>query len=133
MIVKTSELIDESLDFAVATCLGYTDFHRIPNRPAHEPQFAMMPPRRAYGAIEMWEIGYSTDWYIAGPIIEREKIATRAHDHAVQEWSASPSFGNVESQVSAFSTGPTLLVAAMRCFVASKLGHTVDVPEELCK
>jgi hypothetical protein len=29
------------------------------------------------------------------------------------------------------ATGPTLLIAAMRCFVASKLGDTIDIPEEL--
>jgi len=27
--------------------------------------------------------------------------------------------------------GPTPLIAAMRCYVASKLGEEVDVPEEL--
>jgi len=30
-----------------------------------------------------------------------------------------------------FNFGPTPLIAAMRCFVASKLGDEVDVPEEL--
>ena len=28
-------------------------------------------------------------------------------------------------------TGPTPLIAAMRCFVASKLGDEVDIPKEL--
>lgn len=28
--------------------------------------------------------------------------------------------------------GPTTLIAAMRCYVASKLGDEVEVPEELC-
>jgi hypothetical protein len=28
-------------------------------------------------------------------------------------------------------SGPTPLIAAMRCFVASKLGDEVDVPKEL--
>jgi hypothetical protein len=27
--------------------------------------------------------------------------------------------------------GPTPLIAAMRCYVASKLGDTVEIPEEL--
>jgi hypothetical protein len=30
-----------------------------------------------------------------------------------------------------WSRGPTPLIAAMRCYVASKLGDEVDVPEEL--
>lgn len=29
------------------------------------------------------------------------------------------------------SYGPTLLIAAMRCYVASKLGDEVEVPDEL--
>lgn len=28
-------------------------------------------------------------------------------------------------------TGPTPLIAAMRCYVASKLGEEVEIPEEL--
>ena len=30
-------------------------------------------------------------------------------------------------------TGPTPLIAAMRCYCCSKLGDIVDVPEELCQ
>lgn len=29
--------------------------------------------------------------------------------------------------------GPTPLVAAMRCLVASRLGDEVEIPDELCK
>ena len=31
----------------------------------------------------------------------------------------------------AYWDGPTALIAAMRCFVASRLGDEVEVPEEL--
>jgi hypothetical protein len=65
---------------------------------------------------------YSTDWSRGGPIIERERIRLdprglwcAAHD--THEWTES--------------TGPTPLIAAMRCYVASKLGDDVEVPEEL--
>ena len=66
---------------------------------------------------------YSTDWAQGGPIIERERITIR--------------FWEGESAVDAYkwdtpsSTGPTPLIAAMRCYVASKLGDDVDVPKEL--
>jgi len=30
-------------------------------------------------------------------------------------------------------TGPTPLIAAMRCYVASRLGDTVEIPEEIAK
>lgn len=65
---------------------------------------------------------YSTDWAIGGPIIERERIDV-LYEHDLR-WIAVPQKG-IESY------GPTPLVAAMRCYVASVLGDTVDIPEEL--
>lgn len=65
---------------------------------------------------------YSTDWAFGGPIIERERIDV-LYEHDLR-WIAVPQKG-IESY------GPTPLVAAMRCYVASKLGDTVDIPEEL--
>ena len=63
---------------------------------------------------------YSTDWEEGGPIIEREKIATAWH---ITRWVAWR--GVVEHP------GPTPLIAAMRCFVASRLGNDIEIPEEL--
>lgn len=63
----------------------------------------------------------STDWEQGGPIIEREGIAMgKSWDH----WKAFSGETHLEE-------GPTPLIAAMRCYVASKLGDTVEVPEEL--
>jgi hypothetical protein len=75
---------------------------------------------------------YSTDWAQGGPIIEREIISV-SHDTAGQtiEWAAwTPA--PIRDEAEAFGYGPTPLIAAMRCYVASKLGDEVDVPEELC-
>jgi hypothetical protein len=74
---------------------------------------------------------YSTDWSQGGPIIEREGIATARFSDA-PEWGAEivdgdDYFASVEFK----NFGPTLLIAAMRCYVASKLGEEVEVPEEL--
>jgi hypothetical protein len=66
---------------------------------------------------------YSTDWVQGGPIIEREKIAI---DFDGAAWCASDNHKPLANY------GPTILIAAMRCYVASKLGDEVDVPEELC-
>jgi len=65
---------------------------------------------------------YSTDWLWGGPIIEREKIELR-HDgrNSWCAWIASTGAMH----------GPTPLIAAMRCYVASKLGDEVDIPKEL--
>lgn len=71
---------------------------------------------------------YSTNWAQGGPIIEREKIAIEILSFDNQ-WSAHykhPAFTHPNRM-----RGPTPLIAAMRCFVASKLGDEVEVPEEL--
>lgn len=102
--MKTSELTGPALDWAVAKCEGGDLIN-------FDHQYAA----RCYR--------YSTDWSQGGPIIEREKIGT----HCYGRWSACGA--NMPS--SKACEGPTLLIAAMRCFVASKLGDEVDVPKEL--
>lgn len=59
---------------------------------------------------------YSTDWALAGPIIEREKISIELNGWgADEEWVAY-----IRHDEEVF--GPTPLVAAMRCFVSHKEG-----------
>lgn len=66
----------------------------------------------------------STNWADGGPIIEREEIETRtAHSGG---WMA-----NRARTKGYFECGPTPLIAAMRCYVASKLGDNIDIPKEL--
>ena len=65
----------------------------------------------------------STDWAQGGPIIEREGIGfTQFSDYP--QWTAK------HPQAICFD-GPTPLLAAMRCYVASKLGDEIDLPKEL--
>ena len=59
---------------------------------------------------------YSTDWAQGGPIIEREGIAIYLYGNS--EWNAH--LGGKES------VGLTPLIAAMRCYVASKLGDEIN-------
>lgn len=106
--MKTSELIDLALDYAV--CIAE-------NRDVYVEDDAVVFRDGDFG-------DYSTDWSLAGPIIERERIATfPTLDLAL--WNA----GTIAS--SAMHHGPTPLVAAMRCYVASKLGDDIDIPAEL--
>lgn len=63
---------------------------------------------------------YSIDWYAAGPIIERERI--RIEPRGV--WCAAH-----DSFEWGWMSGPTPIIAAMRCYVASKLGDEVEIPE----
>lgn len=64
---------------------------------------------------------YSSDWCFGGPIIEREKISVTSQTNG-HSWAAKGAHN--------YSYGPTPLIAAMRAYVASKLGDE-PVPEEL--
>jgi hypothetical protein len=73
---------------------------------------------------------YSTNWAQGGPIVEREGMGLWAYQwneqgEAEQGWYAEDKDGDH------VQTGPTPLVAAMRCYVASKLGDEVEVPDEM--
>jgi len=100
--MKTAELTGAALDRAVAHALGAPDDgNGLPY--------------------------YSTNWAIGGPIIEREGLLVR------------PSFTDERDKWTSIQwapkgvceSGPTPLIAAMRCYVASKLGDEVEIPEEL--
>jgi hypothetical protein len=62
----------------------------------------------------------SNDWSAAGPIIERERITLICVDDGL--WHAT-----LDMHDEGGSRGPTPLVAAMRAYVASKLGETVEL------
>lgn len=66
---------------------------------------------------------YSTDWAQGGPIIDSEGISWHCGNKS--SWHAY-AYGSADN----FS-GPTPIIAAMRCYVASKLGETAEVPKEL--
>lgn len=98
MKIKTADLIDEALDWAVATAQGIDIPYTVP---------------------------FSSVWMYGGPIIDREKISIRQWDNVPDVHAYLPEGDWV--------SGPTPLIAAMRCFVMSKLGDEVEVPKELIK
>ena len=121
--LKTSELTGAALDWAVAKCEGrkpscYTGIVRAT---AH-PDFPDSPP--IFGP----ELNYLTDWAQGGPIIERERISIEdCQDGAGLYWEAT----RIEPPAVSEARGPTPLIAVMRCYVISKLGDEVEVPDEL--
>jgi hypothetical protein len=66
-------------------------------------------------------VNYCGKWEYGGPIIEREKITL--------EWTGEDWMAYIKHDDEFF--GLTPLIAAMRCYVASRLGDDVDVPEGL--
>ena len=124
MKIKTSELIDAALRWAVATLEGYTNLRRG----VFSGELVMDPPRKEYGAVEFSSICYDTDWSQGGPIIEREIAKIERFSDAL--WEATAFTKNAQDFV---QNGPNPLVAAMRCYCSAKLGDEIDVPEELCQ
>lgn len=103
--MKTSELSGAALDWAVSKCEGI---------------------QWGQGDLDAQEYGPgfrpSTNWAHGGPIIERERIELRGDGN--EGWIA-------DDNLKPSQWGPTPLIAAMRCYVASKLGDEVEVPEGL--
>jgi hypothetical protein len=111
--MKTGELTGAALDWAVAKC----------EDPSWETNEVDLYREWHF---ENWKP--STDWALGGPIIECERIALTAYLRAnlVTQWRAVAfTSGTVPMY------GPTPLIAAMRCYVASKLGDEVEIPTEL--
>lgn len=113
--MKTSELTGAALDWAVAKCEGVY-FENLRE-------------------FEDYALNYCTDWEHGGPIIEREGVEllcnvsaaqAKAFKNAAPDWFACLKYKRADHW-----HGPTPLIAAMRCYVASKLGDEVDVPEGL--
>lgn len=120
MLTKTNELTDAPLDWAVAKCLTLTGA-------ARGVELRDGVPMVLDGCWAVAEFSYN--WDQGGPIIEREKIELRYHDVIVAGIWYRDGIGSDECSHKAI--GPTPLVAAMRCYVASKLGNEVDIPKEL--
>ena len=113
MQVKTSELIDQALNWAVAQCV-------------EKDESLKAALGRFYCKGSPFEP--STAWSHGGPIINREHIGLISPSNTLSMfWTADIGF---ESKFTQFDHDP--LVAAMRCYVASKLGDTVEIPDELC-
>ena len=115
MRIKTNELTGAALDWAVAKCEGIELTNGCYNR-------LLVDGRMSRGQEMLAPYNPSTDWAQGGPIIEREELSSlKCYNH--NEW------GCLNGEV--FCEGPTPLIAAMRCYVASKLGDYIDIPEEL--
>lgn len=141
--VRTATLEGAALDWAVAKCEGIS---------------VVWMPMAPCGDLEIIDdmglsFNPSTNWAQGGPIIERENItllranSTWDGQQNIPAWFAetdiyvghnvvesyegeymAPSF-IIEEASGAY--GPTPLIAAMRCYVASKLGDEVETPTEL--
>ncbi len=122
MKLKTSELRGAALDWAVAKCETDDTLAVYFDEDTGEPL-----------CHDDWqdnqEFKPSTNWAQGGPIIERESISVTFYIK-YGDWIATALGRTPEGRaIGYFDYSP--LIAAMRCFVASKLGDEVEVPDEL--
>jgi hypothetical protein len=122
MKIKSNDLVGPALDWAVAKCENKAV--RISKPYAEEPPMVLFDSATEYHP--------STNWSQGGLIIERERINLNTEDEDDGDndwqWLADP---HQAQDLTCRRYGPTPLIAAMRCYVASRLGEEVDVPEEL--
>lgn len=125
--VKYDALTDRALDWAVAKCVWsdrevYIDIWpsckriEVPVSPGAEVKFVYNP---------------TINWEQGGALIDRERLSFVTSGTGPKD----PVTG-LEPVVCIGSAckaaqGPTHLIAAMRCYVRSKLGDEIDIPEEL--
>ena len=120
MKIRTKDLTGAALDWAVAKCedirVGHPGFWTNAVVVAFEN-----------GTECPWP--YSTSWAQGGSIIDhmvREGLRLTGYKSLPTDpTSCQAQIGNI------VTGGPTPLIAAMRCYVASKLGDEVEIPEEL--
>jgi hypothetical protein len=111
--MKTAELTGAALDWAVAKC--------------EKPEWL-----GNQAEVYVLKAGFhpSTDWAQGGPIIEREEISMAKVGRSVDDVIAPHPEGwaaHIDGAHTCYGTTP--LIAAMRCYVASKLGDEVELPE----
>ena len=139
MLSRTNELTGAALDWAVAKCEGHE--WRCPWVLVNDGYAAWRSYELAWGC---WHGSPSTNWAQGGPIIEREHIALRP-TFTEGGYRTSESMDAVHAKIelpngakvydhekSVWEYGPTPLISAMRCYVASKLGDEIEIPNELC-
>jgi hypothetical protein len=124
MKIKVSEAKDQVLDYLVAKCKELLK-DQGGNLELFDTELKAHPS--SLGTV----FTPSTDWVQGGPIIELEGISIVQQGDAA-DWVASV-YNHNQDDWHLHTAGPTPLIAACRCYVASKLGDDFEVPEELLK
>lgn len=134
--MKTSELIGPALDWAVAKCMGREDpiywFAPEPGDKDWEEGADYSKLFYISGPERQGPYSPSTNWAQGGPILNLKGISKPIDIFHIQQ---EPPVFEAEIQIEPCKRvrgrGPSQLIAAMRCFVASKLGDEIELPKEL--
>jgi len=113
MKVKTSELTERQIDWAVAT---------LSDRACFAQQVIDCPISYVFRPSTMWDC--------SGPLIEEDRIWVMERYSGV--WDAFKKFPYEKRwRGTLVLTGHTYLVAAMRCWIFVRVGDEIDIPEGL--
>lgn len=131
MKIKTSDLTGSALDWAVARATGIpTEEIYVSGSGKHQRLFRRQRDEEGNlngRYVTGPDLLFSSKWEAGGPIIERELIATTPSAEHEARWIAKTTYEGEWFE----TEGPTPLIASMRCYVASKLGDSVDIPDKL--
>ena len=123
---KTSDLEGALLDAAVARCLGHAPYFGRSHR-----EHSNEPPSLCWHDSDSWPTArYSSDWGVAGPITQRERIVPVYGER----WTEGPGWHAYDYEcfehvhTAPLGAGPTPLISAMRAYVRSRLGDEVELP-----
>lgn len=126
MKVATKNLIGPALDWAVGMCerMELSLYGVDPSIRARVPGLGVHAPWRPSSVCNQ-----------GGPIMDRLKMDTHSPRPYWDKWLAYiPTWGKDTGLNETFPmSGPTRLIAAMRCYVFATLGDEVEIPDELCK
>lgn len=122
--MKTKELTGRALDYAVALAEN------------HQSRCPWMLEKDGFQAWQNYEFAWGypipqyTEYSNGDDIIDREKIGTLYVDDGDPNtvWNA---YHNLPENIGTIAQGTTRREAAMRAWVASKLGDEIELPEEL--
>lgn len=150
--VNTRNLEGKALNWAVAKCLGFGPHKMVDCKTCNGSGKVAW-----YGCADMGErdcdkckgegvvpyydsytIPFSTNWGFSGPIIIEEDISfrkyhnPRSEEHGLYYAKVCRDSGSMIGWSKKLDyTGPTALIASLRCFVANKLGKEIEIPKEL--
>jgi hypothetical protein len=131
MKIKTSDLVGRVLDWAVATCEGYSDLRVNPH--AWDNELIMTPPKIQPRPVYLFDLDFGANWALSGPIIDREKISISCWGIGVPDAYDAFILRFTDGGVTTYKgNGKTNLISAMRCYCCAKLGEEIEIPQELC-
>jgi hypothetical protein len=130
MKMKTADLTGAALDWAVWEAKQFKD---------GQEKLTFYGKSLWYGEGYKYEWFPSLNWAQGGPIIEQTKMTLDYFgDGSYKDggmWMATYFIDTPHGthMNTCEQEGPTALIAAMRCYVANKLGDEIEIPEELTK